>query len=148
VFAFYARQNTLTPALVGLISLGAYMVVAVYLLPWYSLYALMVADSVKFLIHTGISAWLLGRNLGGYGKQRLIRTIARTSLAAAGMAITTVGVMALLEHGLPDGGIMGRAIVVAGAGGIGLLTFGTLASWLKVDEWRWMRDLARRRMGL
>jgi putative peptidoglycan lipid II flippase len=148
VFAFYARQNTLTPALVGLISLGAYMVVAVYLLPWYSLYALMVADSVKFLIHAGVSAWLLGRNLGGYGKQRLTRTIVRTSLAAAGMAAATVGVMTLLDYGLPVGGIMGRAIVVAGAGGIGLLTFGTLASWLHVDEWRWMRDLVRRRVGL
>jgi putative peptidoglycan lipid II flippase len=148
VFAFYARQNTLTPAVVGLISLGAYMVVAIYLLPWYSLYALMIADSVKFVIHTGVSAWLLGRSLGGYGKQRLIRTIVRTSLAAAGMAVATLAAMTLLDRSLPVGGIVAHAIVVAGAGGIGLLTFGALASWLQVDEWRWMRDLARRRIGL
>jgi len=148
VFAFYARQNTLTPALVGLISLGAYMVVAITLLPWYSLYALMIADSVKFLIHTGVSAWLLGRDLGGYGEQHLTRTILRTSLAAAGMAVVALGVMTVLDLSLPFGGIMARAILVAGAGGTGLLTFGALASWLHVDEWRWMRDLARHRMGL
>lgn len=148
VFAFYARQNTLTPAVIGLISLAAYMVVAIYLLPWYSLYALMIADSVKFLIHTGVSAWLLGRSLGGYGKQRLMRTMLRTSLAAAGMAVAILGVMTLLDYSLPVGGVRAQAIVVAGAGGIGLLTFGVLASWLHVDEWRWMRDLVRCRLGL
>ena len=71
VFAFYARQNTLTPAAIGLVSLVAYMIVAIYLLPWYSFFGLMVADSVKFLIHTALSAWLLGRGLEGYGRQRL-----------------------------------------------------------------------------
>ena len=74
VFAFYARQNTLTPALIGLVSLAAYMVVAIVLLPWYSFFALMIADSVKHLVHTGVSAWLLGRGIGGFSKQRLIST--------------------------------------------------------------------------
>jgi putative peptidoglycan lipid II flippase len=103
VFAFYARQNTITPAVIGLISLIAYMVVAVYLLPWYSFFALMIADSVKHLVHTGVSAWLLGRGIEGYGNQRLIRTIARTSFAAACMGLITAGVMALLAAGLPVG---------------------------------------------
>lgn len=146
VFAFYARQNTITPAVIGLISLIAYMVVAVYLLPWYSFFALMIADSVKHLVHTGVSAWLLGRGMGGYGEQRLIRTLSRTALAAACMGAITFSVSALLAYGVPDGTI-GRLIIVSVAGGAGVLVFGALASLLKLDEWRWMLDLARQRLG-
>ncbi len=150
VFAFYARQNTLTPAIIGLISLIAYMVVAMYLLPWYSFFALMIADSVKHLVHTGVSAWLLGRGIEGYGDQRLTRTIARTSFAAACMGVITFGVMALLARGLPEGlnVTLEYLIIVTTAGGIGIVVFGVLAALLKLDEWRWILDLARQRIGL
>ncbi len=148
VFAFYARQNTLTPAMIGLISLVAYMIVAIYLLPWYSFFGLMVADSVKFLIHTALSAWLLGRVLGGYGAQRLVRTIARTSLAAAGMGLLTFAVMTGLDAALPVHGTIGQAIIVAGAGGVGLASFAALASWLGLDEWRWLGSVLRQRLGV
>ncbi len=67
--------------MVGLISLIAYMVVALYLLPWYSFFALMIADSVKHMVHTAVSAYLLGRGMGGYGRQRLRLTIGRTGLS-------------------------------------------------------------------
>jgi len=145
VFAFYARQNTLTPALVGLISLVAYMVVALGLLPWYSFFALMIADSVKHLIHTGVSAYLLGRGMGGYQGQRLGATIGRAALAAAGMGALTWVALALLSAGLPDN-VLGRAILVVVAGGIGVVAFGAFASWLRLDEWRWLGDLLRRRL--
>lgn len=148
VFAFYARQNTLTPAAIGLVSLVAYMIVAIYLLPWYSFFGLMVADSVKFLIHTALSAWLLGRGLGGYGRQRLMRTIARTSLAAAGMGLLTVIAMTGLDAALPTHGTIGQAILVAGAGGVGLVSFALLASWLGLDEWRWLWLVVRERVGV
>jgi putative peptidoglycan lipid II flippase len=147
VFAFYARQNTLTPAIIGLISLVAYMVVAIYLLRWYGLFALMVADSVKFVIHTGIAAWLLGKAIGGYGGQRLTRTISRTALASLGMGIVSFGVMLALNHFLPGGGTKAHAIVVMGAGGAGLVTFGLLATWLGLEEWRWIRDLVWNRIA-
>jgi putative peptidoglycan lipid II flippase len=148
VFAFYARQNTLTPALIGLISLAAYMVVAIFLLPWYSFFALMIADSVKHLVHTGVSAWLLGRGMGGYGNQRLITTAARASLAAAGMGALTFGTMILLDRGLPVGGTLAHALIVVGAGGVGLVSFAALASLLGLQEWRWVRGLLRQRLGL
>jgi putative peptidoglycan lipid II flippase len=44
VYAFYARQDTLTPALIGLVSLVCYMLVAVALLPQFGLFSLMIAD--------------------------------------------------------------------------------------------------------
>jgi putative peptidoglycan lipid II flippase len=148
VFAFYARQNTLTPALIGLVSLVAYMVVAIFLLPWYSFFALMIADSVKFVIHTTISAWLLGRAMGGYGRQRLIATITRTALAAAGMGVITLGAMMFLEHSFPLDKTIAHLVIVSGAGGVGLVSFAALASLLGLEEWRWVRALIRQRLGL
>lgn len=147
-FAFYARQNTLTPAGIGLVALIAYIVVAAVLLPWYGLFALMIADSVKHLIHTGISAYLLARGMGGYGPQRWISTAARTTLAAAIMGALTLGVALVLGAQLPFSGTPAYAMIVLLAGGVGLVSFMVLASWLRLDEWRWLLALARQRLGI
>ncbi len=148
MFAFYAQQNTLTPAAIGLVALVAYIVVAVALLPWYSFFALMIADSVKHLIHTGISAYLLARAIGGYGRQRFVSTALRTLGAAAIMGALSFAVARLLDSALPFGGTPAHAITVLGAGGAGLLSFALLASWLRLDEWRWLRDILRQRLGV
>ncbi|MCC6799328.1 MAG: murein biosynthesis integral membrane protein MurJ [Anaerolineae bacterium] len=146
VYAFYAQQNTLVPALVGVISLAAYMAIAIGLLPWYSFFALMIADSVKHVVHSGVSAWLLYRGLGGYGDQRLVRTAARAALAAAGMGVLTYAAAAGLGEVLPRNAL-GHLFVVVGAGGVGLAVYSALASWLGLDEWRWIRGLLRERWG-
>jgi hypothetical protein len=119
------------------------MAVAIGLLPWYSFFALMIADSVKHLVHMSISAWLLWRGLGGYAGQRIISTTVRSSIAAAGMGVVTFGADTLLEAVVP-GGTAGHAITVLAAGGVGVITFSLLASWLKLDEWRWILDILRR----
>jgi len=145
IFAFYARQNTFTPAVVGLISLVAYMVVALYLLPWYSFFALMIADSVKHMVHTGVSAYLLGRGMGGYGEQRLRSTIWRAGAAAGGMGAAIGVALALWGTRLPANAI-GQALIVLSAGGVGVLTFNALALRLGLEEWRWLGALLRRRL--
>src|SRR5690606_966586 len=87
VYAFYARQDTLTPALVGLVSLLVYMVVAILLLPGIGLFSLMVADSAKHVVHASLSAFLLNRRVGGLGRQRLLLTFVKTGLAALIMGV-------------------------------------------------------------
>lgn len=145
IFAFYARQNTFTPAVVGLISLVAYMVVALYLLPWYSFFALMIADSVKHMVHTGVSAYLLGRGMGGYGEQHLRSTIWRAGAAAGGMGAAIGVALALGSTRVPANAI-GHALIVLSAGGVGVLTFNMLALRLGLEEWRWLGALLRRRL--
>lgn len=145
IFAFYARQNTFTPAVVGLISLVAYMVVALYLLPWYSFFALMIADSVKHMVHTGVSAYLLGRGMGGYGEQHLRSTIWRAGAAAGGMG-AAIGVALALGSARVPANTIGHALIVLSAGGVGVLTFNMLALRLGLEEWRWLGALLRRRL--
>ncbi|WP_162909243.1 murein biosynthesis integral membrane protein MurJ [Aggregatilinea lenta] len=143
VYAFYAQQDTLTPALIGLVSLGAYMVVAIVLLPWYSFFALMIADSVKHLIHSAISARLLWHKLDGYGRQHLLRTVVRASFAAAIMGGAALAISLGLEQFLP-GSVIGFALTVGVAGGAGLVIYSLLASRLGLEEWSFVRGLLRR----
>ena len=65
VFASYARKDTWRPALVGVISIVIYTIIALLLLEPLGLLSLMVADSIKHIIHTLIMLWLLQRHLGG-----------------------------------------------------------------------------------
>lgn len=63
IFAFYARQNTLTPALVGLLGVGFYLVAA--LLPTLArpmqMTDLVLANSVQLTGHALVMLWLVNR---------------------------------------------------------------------------------------
>jgi putative peptidoglycan lipid II flippase len=71
IFAFYARQNTLTPALVGLLGVGFYLVAA--LLPTLArpmqMTDLVLANSVQLTGHALVMLWLVNRlaPLRGHG---------------------------------------------------------------------------------
>ncbi|MEL6271488.1 MAG: murein biosynthesis integral membrane protein MurJ, partial [Chloroflexota bacterium] len=93
VYAFYARQDTLTPALIGVVSLMVYMAVALATSSRFGLYSLMIADSVKHLLHAFISSYILLRRLDGAGNQRLILTTLKASAAAALMGATAFALL-------------------------------------------------------
>ena len=134
VFAFYARQDTLTPAIIGLLSLVAYMITAVVLLPYYSFFALMIADSVKHLIHAGVSGWLLTRRMGGLNGQRILPTMLRASMAALVMGAVGLGLLFGLRSFSDSRGVFHELMLVSGAGGISGILYLLLANWLGVTE--------------
>ncbi len=145
VYAFYARQDTLTPAVIGLVSLIAYMVVALVLLPQYGVFSLMIADSVKHLLHAGMSAYILRRRLGGFGEQRLLITLAKTTLAAGAMGIAArVALLPVMSFTRTDGTLREIALVLI-LGVISAAVYGGLAYLLRIDELRWLIALVRRR---
>jgi putative peptidoglycan lipid II flippase len=147
VYAFYARQDTLTPALIGLVSFGVYLVTAVLLLPVIGLFSLMVADSLKHISHALISAVLLQRRLNGLGKQRIFSTLAKAGFAAAAMGLLALVTEPLLESVVGMSSTLREAIVVAVAAGLGGAAYVGIATLLKVDELAWMAGMVRRRLG-
>jgi putative peptidoglycan lipid II flippase len=134
VFAFYARQNTLTPAVIGLLSLAAYMVTAIFLLPYYSFFALMIADSVKHLIHAGVSGWLLTRRMGGLSGQRLVQTGLRATVAAALMGIVSFGLLTLLGSVFDARSFSNEFVLVASTGSISAALYLFLAHAFGITE--------------
>jgi putative peptidoglycan lipid II flippase len=146
VYAFYARQDTVTPALIGLLSLTIYMVIAVVLLPSYGLFSLMLADSAKHIVHATLSAYLLARRLGGLGQQRLAVTTAKTGLAALAMAAGAALVTPVLGQWTHQYGLIGEILLVGMSGSFSVVVFLLLAGALRIEEVRWLGGLIRARL--
>jgi putative peptidoglycan lipid II flippase len=147
VYAFYARQDTLTPALVGLLSLCVYMVVAVVLLPQYSFFSLMIADSIKHVIHASVSAYLLWRTLKGLGGQRLLLTFAKVGVASAGLALVARVTLFTVGQTLYRPQWWFEAALVALCGGLAGLAYLGLAYALRIEELRWLMGMIRKKLG-
>ncbi|MCZ7546991.1 MAG: murein biosynthesis integral membrane protein MurJ [Anaerolineae bacterium] len=123
VYAFYAQQDTLTPALVGVFSIVVYMIVALSLIGPLGLFSLMIADSAKHVTHAGVSAYLLRRRIGDMGGQRLTSTTARALLASLVMSVVALAALRLAGGPLAGDGLVSETLVVAVPAGLGFLTY-------------------------
>ena len=146
VYAFYARQDTLTPAMVGLISLTLYMAAALALFAEFGLFSLMIADSLKHIVHALISAFLLARRMNGFGSQRLLLTIIKAGLAATGMG--AVGALALpaFTGWIGTAGVIREFILVSASGALCVVVYIVLALLLRIEELRWLAEMVWRRL--
>lgn len=136
VFASYARQDTLRPALVGVLSLGVYTVTALSLRQPLGLLCLMVADAVKHIVHTSLMWASLRRQVGGLGGSGVWLTAAKAGLAAGLMgAVVYWLAMQIVPH-WPVSGLMSELLRVVVPGAAGLLTFTAAATLLRVPELR------------
>lgn len=146
IFAFYAQQDSLTPALIGVFSLGCYIVLTLLLRPLLGFYALMVADSLKHLIHMLVSAVLLWRRIGGMRGQRLWITAGKVSAAALVMALITYLLVRSIPALVPVEGLQQRIVLVIVPSLFGGAMYFILASLLKLDEFMLFVRAVRRRI--
>ncbi|MGB1287222.1 MAG: murein biosynthesis integral membrane protein MurJ [Aggregatilineales bacterium] len=146
VYAFYARKDTVTPALIGVFSLVVYMVIASAGLERFGLFSLMLADSAKHIVHAVISAVLLRRQLKGFGQQRLLITAFRTTIAAGVMVIIAMLTLPALTDIIGTQGILREALLVMVTGVLYGGIFIGLALLLKVEELLWLVQLIRQRL--
>ncbi len=105
-YAFYARQNTVVPALVGVASVGVYLVVALAMGPTANalglaanrvFIGLVLADSAKHAFHAGLMLVLVRRAAGGEALSAVGRTVLAAAAAAGAMGVVvhfTRGVLA------------------------------------------------------
>lgn len=147
VYAFYARKDTLTPALVGILSLVVYMIIALALLRPLGLFSLMIADSVKHAVHALLSAYLLRRLLGGFGRQQLGMTVVKASLGASIMGLVAHATLPLLMTYLGGPHILQEAIVVLASAIIYGGLFLALAMVLRLEELQGLVALVRRKLS-
>jgi putative peptidoglycan lipid II flippase len=155
-YAFYARQNTLTPALVGVLSVGVYLAVALSLIGSLGMLGLVLADSAKHFSHASTMLFLSRKTIGrasdaeNAGFSGLARTAGKALLAGGVMA----GVMALGSSGLArllglwqPSALVTELITVGSIGGLGLSIYVGLASMLRLDEVDLFRDMVRKRLA-
>lgn len=115
IFAFYARQNTLTPALVGIASVGVYLAFALGPLFFRPLLMtdLVLADSMKHLGHVILMLILLSRwgRLSGRG---LGRTALKASAVAGAMGLFLWLAWPLGQNFLPPNSLINELLLVGG----------------------------------
>ncbi len=147
VFAFYAQQDTVTPAIIGVVSLVAYMVTALVLLPYLGFLSLMVADTVKHVVHSSISGYLLWKRVGSLRGQRILGTALRAILTAGLMGILAFGMLMLLLFLFPAKNILTEIIQVVGASGVGIIAYWFIGQRVGLDELQWMVQVVQRKLG-
>jgi putative peptidoglycan lipid II flippase len=146
-YAFYARQDTLTPALVGVFSVGVYLMVALILLQPLGMLGLVLADSAKHIAHALTMLVLTWRQLGSLADLKLGQTLIKAVLASgvmtAVMALTLSGIAGIVG----DRGLVAGLITVGVVGGLGLVVYMGLITLLRVEEMGLLRELVRQRLG-
>ena len=146
-YTYYARQNTRTPAIVGVVAVGFYFVSALALMPRYGFLGLVLADSVKQAGHAVIMTVLLMRTEGRPRGQR----IRQTFFKCAAVALVMGGGVWLLANWLVTllpGGFVGKLLVVAIAAGIGGGFYVLALTRLDVPEIAQLTNFVARRIGL
>lgn len=135
IFAFYARKDTWTPALVGAVTVGLYVVMALApaLFVPLTLNGLILANSLKWAAHALIMLALLRRAIGGLEKHEVWRLIFKSTAASL--------VMGVLVHAVVNGiglispaGMVGELLPVVVGGLVGVAVYGLTAALLGIEE--------------
>jgi putative peptidoglycan lipid II flippase len=149
-YAFYARQDTLTPALVGVLSVGVYLAVALMLLRPVGMLGLVLADSAKHFSHALAMLVLTSRRMGRLANMQLGQTTAKALLAAgmmvAVMVLSLNRVNRLLSSWNVEG-LLGELLIVGLAGSLGAAVYAGLISLLRVEEVGLLRASIEQRLG-
>ena len=141
IYAFYARNDTLLPALVGVISVLVYVGIALTLLEGLGFLGLVWADTAKQGAHAVVMLWLLywklkrvsrrvredgapeglaSRPEGAIGPN--VRTFAAIIGAVAAMGLVMTWLLTLLESGVTPS-LSNDILRIVVAGGAGLLAY-------------------------
>jgi putative peptidoglycan lipid II flippase len=148
IYAYYARQNTLVPALVGVLSIGVYFAVALLTLRPLGLFSLMLADSVKQMTHALVMGVLVSRRVGGFRRTSLWPTVGRVLVASVVMAgLTWAAWWGVQRLALPSA-LLQRALEAGVPGLVGVVAYFWLAQRLNVAEVRLALALVGQRLGL
>ncbi len=132
-YTFYARQDTRTPAIVGVVSVGIYFIVALALKGPLGFLGLVLADSAKQFAHAAIMTVLLLNTLGRLRNERIISTLVK----ACGAGLVMGGGIWLLARGLAarlPASLSGQFLVVLLAGAIGTVFYAGALKALRVAE--------------
>ncbi|OQY21974.1 MAG: hypothetical protein B6I34_06500 [Anaerolineaceae bacterium 4572_32.1] len=146
-YAFYARQDTVTPNVVAVISVGVYLAVALSWVEPLGMLGLVLADSAKHLTHVLVMWILTWRRMGNLRGLGVGKTLLKAAAASALMAAAVLAAGNGLERVVSGGGMTTWLALVVGAGGAGLIVY-LLAGWvLRMEELRQILQIVQRRLG-
>jgi putative peptidoglycan lipid II flippase len=146
IFAYYARRDTVTPVLVGVVAVLLYLACALATLDRLGVNGLALANAVQNGSHGVILLALLWRALGGLGAGHLAsfcgRVLGATALMGAAMLLAWPLLQTAAGQDVP-----GLAAFTAAELALGGLVYGAAVLLLRLPEARVLVDLARARLA-
>ena len=128
IFACYARRDTKTPVIVGVVSVGIYFMVALALVQPMGMLGLVLANSAQWGGHALILWWIVRRRLGPAAEGTLRQTSLTVVVSGSRVSAIVAGLVWLgLDAVLPDSAssvlgvlreltIVGAPVAIAGGG--------------------------------
>ena len=155
VFAFYARKDTLTPAIVGLISnvaiyLAAALAPSLVLARPLRVVDLAFANSAQWISHALMMLWLLERRVGGWRGFGLRALTLKAVAGSAAMGVATWIALALLESRRgrqAPAALLDEIALVGGAALVGVGVYIGAMALLRAGEVTHLGELIRRRVA-
>ena len=143
-YSFYARKDTLTPALVGAFSVLVYLAVALALIKPLGMAGLVLADSCKQISHATTMLALFHRRIGSLAGHEVTGVTLKGAAASLVMGLVVWSVTSALGNFVPAATLSGRLLAVVVGGGVGVAVYVLLANFLGIREIRLLTGLARR----
>ncbi len=149
IAAFYARKNTRTPVIIGLVSMLFYLAVA---LPFYNtigVAALAFANTVQNSSHALILLVLLSLAIGSLHLERIGVALLKICAAALLMGLTAWGLQLALSY-VPIfslNHLVGQLLTLVVAGGVAVLVYVGTVLLLKVEEVNMVKGVVLAKLG-
>lgn len=154
-YAFYARQNTLAPALVGIGSVLVYLLVAISFGPAGNVaglaadrqfLGLVAADSAKHAFHALVMLVLIRRVAGSAALEGVGRAALAAAIAASVMAALVLGIDRTLA-GATDANLSGWLVRALAGAAVGAPTYVLVVRALGVQDIDWLLRVVREKLA-
>ena len=132
--------------MVGILSVGVYLAVALALIRPLGMLGLVLADSAKHFSHALTMLFLTRRRIGSLADLRLGQTAGKALLAAGAMAALAALALSAIAGVLDTSGLAEKLIIVVVPAGLSVVVYLGLLSLLRVDEIALFRTLIRQRL--
>jgi putative peptidoglycan lipid II flippase len=150
LFAFYARKNTLTPALIGVAQFGVYLAIALSTYRVWGMPGLVVANSAQLAFHaiaTGFFLWRAMRADGGLGGYGIVATALKAAGASAALGLVSFGTWWALSGAVPGDTLLGEAVLLGVPVALGLGVYAALVWSMRLPEVELVLSKVRARLG-
>jgi len=131
---FYAIGDSRTPAIVSALVILVNVLVSIALVHAMGFAGLALATSIAAVANAAILVWLLRGRLDGLDGRRLLMTLAKVTLAAGVMAVTTVAIQHAMDRVAPGAHLSMRLLRLMASIGGGIAALAGVAKILGVEE--------------
>ncbi|HEY7281524.1 MAG TPA: murein biosynthesis integral membrane protein MurJ [Actinomycetota bacterium] len=134
--AFYAMQDSRTPALVNIASVTLNTVANLLLFPVLGTRGLALGYAAAYTFGAILMVLLMRRRLGGLEGRSVVGGLGKVALAGVVTALAAYGMAVLLAHAIGTSTLPEQTLQVLGSIVIGLLVFVAMALLLRIEDLR------------